>query len=203
MIAIVDYGMGNVGSVQNALRLLGAEGRVTRNPKDFTEATHIILPGVGAFKDGMRGLRESGAVDSLTREVIEKKKPFLGICLGMQLLADIGEEGGETAGLGWIKGRTRRLRVDEKTYRLPHIGWNDVEFSTSPIFHNVVSHDFYFVHSYCIESTDSKLIIGTCEYGEVFAAAVHSENIFGVQFHPEKSQKGGLQLLKNFISLHS
>lgn len=201
MIAIVDYGMGNVGSVQNALRLFGAESVVTADPKVFEKASHIIFPGVGAFKGGMRGLKESGAMESLSREVIEKKKPFLGICLGMQLLADVGEEGGETRGLGWITGRTRRLRVDEATYRLPHIGWNDVEFSSSPIFQNVASHDFYFVHSYCLEPADRKLTIGTCEYGEVFAAAVQSGNIFGVQFHPEKSQKGGLQVLKNFISL--
>lgn len=201
MIAIVDYGMGNVGSVLNVLKLLGAEGRVTRNSKDFAEATHIILPGVGAFADGMRGLRDCGAMESLSREVAEKRKPFLGICLGMQLLADIGEEGGETPGLGWIKGRTRRLRVDGSKFRLPHIGWNDVALSASPLFKNVAARDFYFVHSYCIEPADRELIIGTCEYGEVFAATVQSGNIFGVQFHPEKSQKGGLQILKNFISL--
>ena len=201
MIAIVDYGMGNVGSVRNALRLLGADGVVTSRAEYFERATHIILPGVGAFKDGMSGLQKNKVLKLLANEVLVKKKPFLGICLGMQLLADSGEEGGLSNGLGWIRGRTRRLKVEESKYRLPHIGWDDVEFDACPLFSGITARDFYFVHSYFLEPKNPENIIGTCTYGEKLVAAVQKENIFGVQFHPEKSQKSGLQLLRNFINL--
>ncbi|OGG53720.1 imidazole glycerol phosphate synthase, glutamine amidotransferase subunit [Candidatus Kaiserbacteria bacterium RIFCSPHIGHO2_01_FULL_53_29] len=201
MIAIVDYGVGNVRSVANTLALLGASSVLTKNPEDFAHATHIIFPGVGAFEDGMDGLRKSGVIKALTHEVQKTKKPFLGICLGMQLLTDRGEEGTGAAGLGWVAGTTRRLRVDESMYRLPHIGWNDVTFGDHPLFANIDGRDFYFVHSYVVEPTDMRHIIGTCEYGAQFAAAVQRDNIFGVQFHPEKSQKSGQQLLRNFINM--
>ena len=199
MIAIVDYGMGNVRSVVNALSLLGDSATVMARDEDFASASHIILPGVGAFRDGMKGLTERNVVESLQREVFENKKPFLGICLGMQLLVETGEEGGIHTGLGWIPGVCRRLQVDESQNRLPHIGWNDVTFTESPLSPAQKS-DVYFVHSYVVD-TDPSLTIGTCEYGELFAAAVQKENIFGVQFHPEKSQDSGLELLKRFIAL--
>ncbi|MDP3646368.1 MAG: imidazole glycerol phosphate synthase subunit HisH [bacterium] len=201
MIAIVDYGMGNVASMKNALTLLDQESVITSSSEDFSRASHIIFPGVGAFGDGMRELHVRGLIPILEREVHDRKKPFLGVCLGMQLLMEKGEEGGDHTGLGWITGKTRRLTVDEKKFRLPHIGWDDVHFKDSKLFSDIVARDFYFVHSYVADPTDQTVIKGTCEYGEIFAAAIQKDNIFGVQFHPEKSQKGGLQLLKNFVTL--
>lgn len=204
MIAIVDYGMGNIASVRNALTLLGSLGVVTSKPGDFEKATHIVFPGVGAFPDGMRELEERGLISVLEREVLGKKKPFLGICLGMQLLATMGEEGGETKGLGWIRGIARKFSIDENKFRLPHIGWDDVSISPEhPLFAGVSSPVFYFVHSYVLESRneDVHVAAATCSYGETFTAAIQKENIFGVQFHPEKSQKSGLLVLRNFINL--
>lgn len=202
MIGIVDYGMGNTGSVKNALLFLGAEAVISHNPDDLHRATHLILPGVGAFGDGMKKLANFGLVRILEEEVLVKKKPILGICLGMQLFADIGEEGGTHKGLEWISGRTRRFQIDEKNFRLPHIGWNDVEIlKSTTLFRGVAPAVFYFVHSYLVEPSDPSSVIATCDYGEVFPAAIEKENIFGVQFHPEKSQKAGLAVLKNFITV--
>lgn len=201
MIVIVDYGMGNVRSVINALTLLGFESVLSSKREDIETATHIILPGVGAFGDGMHELQTRGLIDILKHQVVGAKKPFLGICLGMQLLMREGEEGGLHKGLGWVGGRTRRLRVDEEKYRLPHIGWNDVHFEQSALFSDIKKRDFYFVHSYIVEPDDPATIKGTCVYGESFAASIQKDNIFGVQFHPEKSQKSGQQLLKNFVTL--
>lgn len=204
MIAIVDYGMGNVASVRNALRLLGAEGIITMRPEDFERATHIILPGVGAFADGMKELRSRGLVDILNREVLEKKKPFLGVCLGMELLGSDGVEGGTTEGLGFVPGSVRRFVIDEGVYRLPHIGWNTITvLQESPLFSSVLARDFYFVHSYVLEPHDEADTSATCEYGVRFAAAVQRGNIYGTQFHPEKSQQGGLAILRNFIDIHA
>lgn len=201
-VAIVDYGMGNVASVRNAFLLLGAEATITARAEDFREATHIVLPGVGAFGDGMRNLRENGLVDILAREALERKKPFLGICLGMQLLADAGEEGGENAGLGWIHGRVRRFRVDESAFRIPHVGWDDVTPSSEELlFKGVASSVFYFVHSFVFDAADALDVAATCEYGERFTAGVRHGNVVGMQFHPEKSQKSGLSFLKNFLEM--
>ncbi|MFA5185772.1 MAG: imidazole glycerol phosphate synthase subunit HisH [Patescibacteria group bacterium] len=203
MVAIIDYGMGNVGSVKNAIAFLGGEAVLTNRPEDIEKASHIILPGVGAFGDGMRNLERSGLVDVLKKEVFENGKLFLGICLGMQLLAEAGEEGGEHAGLGWIKGRVRKLRVDEMKYRLPHVGWNDVSPKESAtLFKDVQPSIFYFVHSFAVEPKEPEDIAATCDYGGPFAAAIQRKNIFGVQFHPEKSQKSGLAVLRNFLQLN-
>lgn len=201
MIIIIDYGMGNVGSVKNALSFLGVEASVSRDITDIKKSTHLILPGVGAFGDGMKKLEEFELVDVLYKEVIENKKPFLGICLGMQLLANIGEEGGLNKGLGWVSGRVRRFQIDEEKFRVPHIGWNDIYLrNDAPLFKNITSSVFYFVHSYFFVPEDKNIIAATCDYGEKFPAAIQKDNIFGVQFHPEKSQKSGLALLKNFIN---
>ncbi len=202
IIAIVDYGMGNVGSVKNALKLLGTEGVITAKPEDFERASHIILPGVGAFPDGMKRLRASLGFATMEKEVLEKGKPFLGICLGMQLLGDYGEEAGGADGLGWIPGRVERLKIDEGKFRLPHIGWNEVAFTGEcPLFTAVDQKDFYFVHSYVLTPEDQDTVKGTCSYGTTFPVVVQKGNVFGVQFHPEKSQKSGLMVLKNFIAL--
>ena len=200
MLAIVDYGMGNVGSVQNAFLALGADARLTANAADIQQATHIVLPGVGSFTEGMKRLRDRNLITLLNAEVVGKRKPFLGICLGMQLLAESGEEGGDTNGLRWAKGRTRRFKVDEKKFRLPHVGWNDVvPTQRSSLLQNVRQMTFYFVHSYHFVPDNEAIVAGRTDYGGMFVSAIESNNIFGVQFHPEKSQDDGLRLLRNFL----
>lgn len=201
MIAIVDYGMGNRASVRNALTLLGKDPVITDTAEDLSRATHIILPGVGAFGDGMSELRRRNLVQLLNTEVVEKKKPLLGICLGMQLLGSVGEEGGIHDGLGLVPGRVRRLSVDEQAYRLPHIGWNTVEHTKNPLFEGIPTADFYFVHSYVLVPEVSSHVIATTDYGERCTVAVRKNNVWGVQFHPEKSQTYGLKLLENFSNI--
>ena len=202
MVLVVDYGMGNVGSVLNALNYLGAKGIVSNKKSDFKKASHIILQGVGSFGDGMSNLRAAGLADILNNEVLENQKPFLGICLGMQMLAGRGEEGGKHKGLGWIKGTVRRFRVNEKKFRLPHVGWNDVSIEEkSVLFDGVNNPIFYFVHSYHFEISEKGIIEGKCKYGETFNAVVEKGHIFGVQFHPEKSQGEGIKVISNFINL--
>ncbi|MBI2577998.1 MAG: imidazole glycerol phosphate synthase subunit HisH [Candidatus Wildermuthbacteria bacterium] len=199
---VIDYGMGNVASVRNAVYSLGYEVAVSRQKKDIKSASHIILPGVGAFGQGMRNLADFGLVDILTEEVLGRKKPFLGICLGMQLLAQTGQEGGEHKGLGWLRGYVRKFEVDESKIKIPHVGWNDVVIKNpSPLFQNIKKPIFYFVHSYHFVPEDNSIISGQTEYGEIFVAAIEKENIFGLQFHPEKSQKKGLCLLENFLQI--
>ena len=201
MVVIIDYGMGNLFSVKNALESLGAEVLISKNPEDLKNADQIILPGVGAFPDGMKNLKALGIIPALEEEVLENKKPFLGICLGMQLLASAGEEYGLTPGLSWIKGRVRKFDVMDGL-KIPHIGWNDVSsFPGAKLFNGIDSSIFYFVHSYFMVPENSGVVSASCEYGEKFAASVEAGNIFGVQFHPEKSQKSGLKLLKNFLCL--
>ncbi|OGG79573.1 imidazole glycerol phosphate synthase, glutamine amidotransferase subunit [Candidatus Kaiserbacteria bacterium RIFCSPLOWO2_01_FULL_54_13] len=201
MLAIVDYGMGNVGSVQNALSALGIESKITAEASDIENASHIVLPGVGSFARGMKRLEEKNLPALLRASVVEKKKPFLGICLGMQLLSLWGEEGGGMKGLGWIKGSTRRLEVPEKGFRLPHVGWNDATPEhQATLFRGVRRTTFYFVHSYHLVPDDGEVVAARTDYGGTFVSAIESGNIFGVQFHPEKSQREGLQILKNFVA---
>lgn len=203
MIAIIDYGMGNTGSVLNAFRALGHAAIVTKDATLIEDSTHIVFPGVGAFDRGMENLHASGLIPVLSRLVLAAHKPFLGICLGMQMLASIGEEGGVHEGLGWIPGRVRRFHIPEQQFRLPHVGWNDVILDmTHPLFRDIHRPIFYFVHSYHFVPTDTSTIIGRADYGESFAAVIAKDNIFGVQFHPEKSQRDGLQLLDNFCKLN-
>ena len=201
MVVIIDYGMGNLFSVKNALEAIGVEAKISNEPDDLRRAEQIILPGAGAFPDGMKNLKNLGIIPVLEEEVLKKKKPFLGICLGAQLLATQGEEHQLTDGLGWIKGRVRRFQVDESKFRIPHIGWNDVfPKKDNILFKNVHPPIFYFVHSYHLVPEDQSVIVATSEYGETFVAAFQKENIFGVQFHPEKSQKNGLRILENFLA---
>jgi glutamine amidotransferase len=202
MIVIIDYGMGNLFSVKNALDAINAEVIISDNPNDLKKADKIILPGVGAFPDGMKNLKNMGFIEVLEKEVLENEKPFLGICLGMQLLASDSEEHKLTEGLGWIDGHVKRFNVDDKNLRIPHMGWNDVNIKKeNPLFGAIKDPIFYFVHSYHLIPKDSSVITATCNYGEEFMAAIQKNNIFGVQFHPEKSQKCGLELLKNFLLL--
>ena len=204
MVAIIDYKMGNVGSVLNALNFLGFEAKVTSDADEIKRASHIILPGVGAFGEGMFNLKKANILEMLNEEVKKKKKPFLGICLGMQMLAKVGEEGGKFEGIGWVDGITRRFNVDEKKNRIPHIGWNEVKFTKkSTLFKSITKPFFYFVHSYFLDPKKSSVVVGKCMYGENFAASIELGNIFGVQFHPEKSQSEGLKILENFINFES
>lgn len=198
-VIIIDYKMGNVASVQKAFSKIGAEALITNDSKKIYEAEFIILPGVGAFGDGIKNLKELSLIEILEKKVVREKTPFLGICLGMQLLADRSNEFGIHPGLGWISGDVMQLRVP-KNYRLPHIGWNDVIVQNNHSwFNGIHDNNFYFVHSFHL-MCKKDVIAATCDYGEVFAAAIQKENIFGTQFHPEKSQTGGLTVLKNFLN---
>lgn len=199
---IVNYGMGNLGSVSRALEECGADVLVSENPDDLACATHVVLPGVGAFRDGMTHLSQGGWVEPLTQLIVRDKFPLLGICLGMQLLADIGHEGGKTEGLGWIPGEVGRLNPSSKETRIPHIGWNEVHIKQeSPFFSEINSgHDFYFVHTYHFTPRDPSHALTTTPYCGDFVSSVQNENILGVQFHPEKSSRMGLKLLQNFLN---
>jgi len=202
MIAIVDYGLGNLFSVAKAFEMLGAEARITGSPDEIRRADRVVLPGVGAFGDGMDHLRANGLDAALHDAVIRDQKPFLGICLGLQLLADVGEEYGEHRGLGWIPGRVRKLNVESVGLKVPHIGWNDVAVSReNPLFRGLKANaDFYFVHSYMLDCAEPINVVATASYGEAVTAAILRGNIFATQFHPEKSQDNGLKLLENFIA---
>lgn len=202
MITIIDYKLGNLFSVAKAFEAIGQEVVVTEDPKDLSRASHIVLPGVGAFPDGMKYLQEEGFIDAMKEEVIGKKKPFLGICLGLQLLADKGFEHRECDGLGWIKGEVKKLDVERLGLKVPHIGWNDLAIKReSRLFKGIkLNADFYFVHSYQLHCTDPQDVVATTTYGEEITAVVERDNIFAVQFHPEKSQEAGLALLENFVN---
>ena len=202
-IALIDYGSGNLQSAYKALELVSNCKKkifITSNSKDLLKADKIILPGVGAFADCMKGLESiSGMIDVLNEAVLEKKKPFLGICIGMQLLATEGKEKGNHKGLGWIKGKVIKIKKNKKI-KIPHMGWNTVKvISKHPILKRK-KFESYFVHSYNFVCRDKKNIIATCDYQQKITAIVGKENIIGTQFHPEKSQKIGLEILKNFVS---
>ena len=167
------------------------------------DAERLILPGVGAFPDGMANLGKLGLIEVLNKEVLEKGKPILGICLGVQLFATEGEEHQRTSGLNWISGKVRKFQINDPSLRIPHIGWNDVSsVGRNPLFQDIASPIFYFVHSYHLVPENPAVIAGTCVYGEKFAAVFQRQNIFGTQFHPEKSQKSGLMLLKNYLNFN-
>jgi glutamine amidotransferase len=200
--AIINYGLGNLRSVANALEAVGHEAIIATDPSMLDAGGKLILPGVGAFADGMRGLREGGWVDRLERDVRERGKPILGLCLGMQLLATTGTEHGTHAGLGWIDGTVDRLPVLPGV-RVPHIGWNDVRFTRPSALYgaDAGSAPFYFVHSYVLRPSTPGIVTGLTEYGGEFVASVEQDNIYATQFHPEKSQHAGLSVLKRFMDL--
>jgi glutamine amidotransferase len=200
-VLIVDYGMGNLGSVRRALEECGADAIVSDDPAELAEASAIVLPGVGAFADGMRQLRERGWPAALRRAVRAEGLPLLGICLGMQLLAERGEEGGDTEGLGLVPGVVN-LMAPADGARMPHVGWNDVHaVQRSPMFDSIPDgSDFYFVHSFhFVPANAAHIAARTCYGGDVVAAVV-ADNIWGAQFHPEKSSRAGFRLLTNFLT---
>lgn len=203
MIAIIDYGMGNVRSVYNGVTYFGADAEITADPKVIDDATHLILPGVGAFGKAIHSLRRNGLAAILKRQVFEHGKPFLGICLGMQVLAGKSYEHGAHEGLGWLDAEVRRFTCADQGLKVPHVGWNSVDFRRRhPLFGNLkpTQNVFYFVHSYHMVCKNQEDILATCEYGYPFPAAVSRDNIWATQFHPEKSQDNGLQALKNFVN---
>jgi glutamine amidotransferase len=200
-IAIIDYGMGNLRSVANAVAVLGHEPRVTRDPDELRAAAGVVLPGVGAFGDGMTNLRSGGWIEALER-VRADERPFMGLCLGMQLLAETGTEHGRHTGLGWVKGEARRIEPDDPALRVPHIGWNDVRVIRKDGLYAGIdgSPTFYFVHSYVLCPDDPGVVTGVCSYGSEFAASLELGNVWATQYHPEKSQKAGLAVLANFLA---
>jgi imidazole glycerol-phosphate synthase subunit HisH len=202
VIAIVDYGLGNLRSVAGAVERLGYEPLVTSDPSSLAEAEKLILPGVGAFGDGMKNLRERGLVEPLDRLVLEERKPVLGICLGAQLMAARSEEFGDHEGLGWVDASVRRIEPADRSLRVPHVGWNELyQDGESLLFDGVRDRElFYFVHSFYIDAAATSDVKGWCEYGGRLAAVVERGNVFGTQFHPEKSQLAGLTLLGNFLA---
>jgi len=203
MIAVVDYGLGNVRSVVGAVQRVGYDPVLTRDPDELACADKLILPGVGAFSDGMARLKDQGLDEVIGELVIGRGKPILGICLGMQLLARESLEFGRHQGLGWIDATVRKLGGDGMELRLPHVGWNDLFQTSSCLLFKGVPEGalFYYVHSYSLECRSRDLVKGECEYGGRFTAVVQKDNIFGIQFHPEKSQLHGLGVLKNFLDL--
>ena len=202
-VTIIDYGMGNLDSVARAVEECGGTPLVTDRAEDIEKATHLILPGVGAFPDGIRNLKQRSLDEILRDQVVGGQIPFLGICLGMQMLATRGWEGGETEGLGWIEGEVQRLEPLGEDTRIPHIGWNEVALTRpSALFAGVDSgRDFYFVHSYHLVCHDKEDVLAMTPYCGGFVSAVTCGQIFGVQFHPEKSQRLGFQVLRNFLAL--
>ncbi len=196
MIAVIDYGMGNLRSVQKAFESIGAKASIVQSAADIKRAEKVVLPGVGAMKPAMEKLNELKIVDAI-QSAINSGKPFLGICLGLQLLFESSDEGGNVKGLGILKGRVTRF----SSLKVPHMGWNQlkVEQSSCSLFKGLGKNPFvYFCHSYFVNPNDNTLAAATTDYGVNFVSAVCQKNIFGVQFHPEKSQDTGLQILKNF-----
>ena len=208
LICIVDYGLGNIHSAEHSIKKVAADSniqseiRITSNPSDIKQASHLVLPGQGAFESCINGLRNiNGMIDELSEAAINKQKPFLGICVGMQLLASKSYENGEHQGLNWIKGEIKKM--PNENIKLPHMGWNEIVLKNTKNQLVKVSdkNDFYFVHSYYFDCKHKKNIIALSNYGIDFASIISKENIYGVQFHPEKSSAQGLKIIKNFINI--
>ncbi len=201
--AIIDYGMGNLLSVQRAFEKCGSDAVIIDNPLELRDAERIVLPGVGAFPDAMDNLRKNGWIEELTRAVLEKETPILGICLGMQLLADKGYEVRECDGLGYIPGEIIRFTQTQEKERIPHVGWNEIlKREDSPLFDGIADGtNYYFVHSYHFRVANEENIATVTPYCGEFVSSVIKDNIVGTQFHPEKSQKAGFKLIKNFLSM--
>jgi len=197
MVAIIDYGMGNIASVQKALTFLNIQSTVTSDFKEIEKSKSIILPGVGSFLQGMKNLRAKNLDQFLTEQVLQKRKKFLGICLGMQLLADRGKEPHANPGLGWIKGSV--IKIENIPFRIPHMGWNSIDVKIDSYYKEIPRRDFYFIHSFHFVPEDKHVIAATTNYGINIVASIQQDNIFATQFHPEKSQEAGLSVLKTFF----
>jgi glutamine amidotransferase len=205
-ITIVDYGSGNLLSAKQSfvkvanLKNINVEIQISSDPQNLKESSHVVLPGQGAFKTCMDGIQKiPGMQDQLNEFVIIKKRPFLGICVGMQLLADIGEENGTHHGFGWIKGKIKKLPSTK--LKMPHMGWNKIKVVNKHPFLKPEETDYYFVHSYYFDCLNKQDIVAETKYGINFASIVNKENVYGCQFHPEKSSIQGLNIIKEFINL--
>lgn len=201
MVAIIDYDAGNIKSVEKALHYLGEEAVITRDRDTILGADRVILPGVGAFGDAMEKLR-TYELDKVIQEVVAKNTPFLGICLGLQLLFESSEESEGVEGLGILKGKVVRL-PEESDLKIPHIGWNSLKYpNLGRLFTGIAEDSYvYFVHSYYLQAKDPSIVTATTEYGTLIHASVEQGNVFACQFHPEKSSEVGMQILKNFLTI--
>lgn len=200
MVGIIDYGLGNLGSIQNMLKVIGEKSVISYDKNVLDECERFILPGVGAFDTGIKQLRERNLVEFIQKKTLEDKTPLLGICLGMQLLGRCSEEGKET-GLDLIPFESIRFQLEHTNLRVPHMGWDVVDFKQDiPLLKGIDGEQrYYFVHSYHAVCDDDRYVMMSCDYGYEFAAAVVNENVMGVQFHPEKSHDFGMKLLSNFV----
>lgn len=202
MTTIINYNLGNPKSIKNMLSFLGFDSIISSDPLVISSSERLILPGVGHFQHGMEQLEKLGLVDILNKVVLEKKTPILGICLGMQLLTKYSEEG-NLDGLGYIDARTKKIQQSDKALKIPHMGWNTVSFlKNSKITNGISEHPrYYFVHSYFVDCAHQEDILCSTNYGEDFVSGFQHNNIFGLQFHPEKSHKFGMELLANFCKI--
>lgn len=198
MVAIIDYGAGNLHSVKNALDFLGAESEITGDREKIEKASHIILPGVGAFGDAMKSMEKSGLIETV-KKAADGTKPFLGICLGLQLLFESSEESPGVEGLGIFKGSV--VKIPDRGLKIPHMGWNNISLTKKSRILPDNEPFVYFVHSYYIQPTDKDVVSARTEYGEVLDIAVERGNVFATQFHPEKSGDAGMEILRRFLSL--
>ena len=201
MVAIIDYDAGNIKSVEKAIQFLGEEAIITRNAEEILSASSVILPGVGAFGDAMEKLHKYNLIPVI-QEVVEKQIPFLGICLGLQLLFEKSDESPGVDGLGILQGKIKRI-PDKEELKIPHIGWNSLKFPNEGRLYQGIAEDsyVYFVHSYYLEAKEDEIVVSTTEYGTKIHASVEKGNVFACQFHPEKSSSVGLKILENFLSI--
>lgn len=199
MIIIIDYGMGNLRSVQKAFERIRVPVKISASVDEILKAEKLVLPGVGHFEQGVSNLKDRGLFEALNEVVLEKKKPILGICLGMQLMTEFSEEG-DCEGFGWIKAKTKRFSFQSNSLKIPHMGWNNLSINKTDSLYNGITTDnfFYFVHSYYVCCSDENDVLTETNYGNKFVSSFRKENIYGCQFHPEKSHDFGLHLLKNF-----
>ncbi len=200
MITILNYGLGNLGSIENMLKKIGvSDVRISNNTEDILSADKLILPGVGAFDAGMQKINDSGLIPVLNQAVLENKKPVLGICLGMQLMTQKSEEG-NLSGLNWIDAECIKFKFEDNKIKVPHMGWNYIDILDSDLKNNLPNPSkYYFVHSYYVKCNQTENELIHCNYGHQFVAGFKKENIMGVQFHPEKSHKYGMQLMQYFV----
>ena len=197
-ICIIDFDSGNIGSLVSLFEKLSVDYCVSRDDKEIEKCSHLILPGVGSFSAAIKKIKQKVNISLLEKEVLVKKKPILGICVGMQLMANVGHEFGKNKGLGWVKGSVKLIQ--SKQFNLPHIGWNSVKFRKENLLFTGLRSDcdFYFVNSYCFNLDNQEEIIASTFYGQSFASIINKDNIYGVQFHPEKSHEQGTRILLNF-----
>lgn len=202
-ICIIDYGLGNLASVHNAFYNLNPSVKISSLHNDITDATHLVLPGVGNFNAGIDGLKKKNLINIINNEVLIKKKPILGICLGMQLFCNFSEECEGKSGLNLIEANLLKISDKNKKFKVPHIGWNEVEFvEKSRLFKKIKKNSsFYFVHSYHLVPKNYSIVSGTCYHGDKIVVSIEKNNIYGTQFHPEKSDEVGTQLLANFLEI--